>query len=85
LLAIVLFSTGNEIEPLIDNETAWRRLGDDVRAAAESVHLSQLHFELNHFDPTLFPTQGMFTAFSPDPPLMNVPTTGVRLEERCAC
>jgi phosphatidylserine/phosphatidylglycerophosphate/cardiolipin synthase-like enzyme len=81
-LGILLFSTGNEIEPFIDNETAWRTLGDDVRAAAESVHLSQLHFELDHFDPTLFPTQGMFTAFSPDPPLMNVPTTGVRLEER---
>jgi phosphatidylserine/phosphatidylglycerophosphate/cardiolipin synthase-like enzyme len=80
-LGIVLFSTGNEIEAFIDNETAWRTLGDDVLAAAESVHLSQLHFELEPVVPTLS-TQGMFTAFSPDPPLMNVPTTGVRLEER---
>ena len=30
----------------------------------------------------MFVTQGMFTAFNPDPPLLNVPARGVRLEER---
>lgn len=62
-------STDNQIEPLVDNEKAWARLGASIVGAQEKICLSQLHFELDY----------MFTEFVPDPPL-SLPTTGVKLE-----
>ena len=77
-----LCTDGNQVELLIDNEDAWGRLTDEVTLAAETVALSQLHFEVYSDLPNLIPALDMFTQFSPDPPLLHVPTTGTKLQER---
>jgi phosphatidylserine/phosphatidylglycerophosphate/cardiolipin synthase-like enzyme len=64
-------STGNQVTLLVDNAQAWGDLTTAISAAADTVHLSQLQFELDY----------MFTLFDPDPPTIGVPTTGTRLEE----
>src|SRR5207247_2547654 len=78
----VLLTDGNDVEILVDNETAWGRLTDEVRTAATSVNLSQLQFEVESNAPALIVGGDLFTEFSPDPPVTNVPTTGVRVQER---
>lgn len=63
-------STGNQTTLLIDNAAAWSTLTDEVTAAAETVHVSQLQFDLSY----------MFTKFVPDPPNIGTPTDGTKLE-----
>ncbi len=77
-------STGNQIEFLIDNESAWSRLTDCVHAATKTIHLQQFGFDISTYqnDPSKV-DPNVITKFL-TPPVLNSPTLQVLLESEMA-
>jgi phosphatidylserine/phosphatidylglycerophosphate/cardiolipin synthase-like enzyme len=61
----------NAVTLLIDNEVAWAQVEAGVVAASSNILLQMFYLDVGL----------VFLRFNPDPPALNVPTTGVRLED----
>jgi phosphatidylserine/phosphatidylglycerophosphate/cardiolipin synthase-like enzyme len=66
-----LFSQGNLVKPLVDNEAAWLDLTRVIQNARRFIHVTQLWFNVGR----------LFTVFNPPAPIIGSSTSGTRLEE----
>ena len=66
-----LVSDDNQVTCSIDNHTGWGGLEGEVNASTAEVHLLLFYLDVEE----------LFIRFTPDPPTIDTPTGGVRLED----
>ncbi len=68
---VARLAANNRTTILVDNAVAWAEVETSVQAARSSLLLQMFYMDVNN----------VFLRFNPDPPALNVATTGIRLEE----
>ena len=77
-------TSGNTVEFLIDDESAWERLTDAVHAATNFVHFQPFGFDISEYAPDIKTVEPTLITKFPTKPLAGLRTDRVQLERELA-
>lgn len=78
------FSSGNTIEFLIDNESAWSRITDAIHTASRTIHIQQFGFDISEYKNDVTKIEPTLITKFESVPQANVPVRKIQLESEMA-
>lgn len=81
---VLYLTSGNSIEFLIDDESAWARLTDEVRSARHSIHVQPFLFNISEYQHDKTKVKPTLISKFESVPREHVPTLRVQLESELA-